>query len=79
MTFKLLKAGIMVLIVRYSLKIFFIRCPIGDYPFYMLIETSGSNERHDAEKLNYFLEKQMSTDTILDGVIVSEPSKINVI
>ncbi|KAJ8929675.1 hypothetical protein NQ314_017602 [Rhamnusium bicolor] len=25
--------------------------PIGEYPFYLLIETSGSNERHDAEKI----------------------------
>lgn len=43
----------------------------------MLIETSGSNERHDEEKLNDFLEKQMSTNAILDGVVVNEPSKIN--
>lgn len=44
----------------------------------MLIETSGSNETHDEEKLNHFLEKQMASDTISDGVIVNEPSKIHV-
>lgn len=53
-------------------------CPIGDFPFYMLIETSGSNEKHDKEKLNNFLEKQMSSESILDGVVVNEPSKIQV-
>ena len=31
--------------------------PIADNNFYMLIETSGSNEQHDEEKVQSFLEK----------------------
>ena len=31
--------------------------PIADNNFYMLIETSGSNEQHDEEKVQNFLEK----------------------
>ena len=30
--------------------------PIATFPFYVLVETSGSNFDHDSEKLNSFLE-----------------------
>ncbi|XP_077297507.1 D-2-hydroxyglutaric acid dehydrogenase isoform X2 [Arctopsyche grandis] len=50
--------------------------PIGDYPFYVLIETSGSNESHDSEKLTEFLEKTMSSNLVLNGTYQTEPSRI---
>lgn len=42
----------------------------------MLIETSGSNQAHDEEKLNSFLQKAMDTSIIVDGVTTGEPSKM---
>ncbi|XP_069692075.1 D-2-hydroxyglutarate dehydrogenase, mitochondrial isoform X1 [Periplaneta americana] len=50
--------------------------PIGEFPFYMLIETSGSNGAHDEEKLNKFLEASMANGVVLDGTVASEPSRI---
>ena len=49
-----------------------------DYPFYVLIETSGSNSKHDEEKLNSFLENAMSSEIISDGTIATEVSKMKV-
>jgi D-2-hydroxyglutarate dehydrogenase len=42
----------------------------------MLIETSGSNQQHDEEKLNNFLQKAMETSLVIDGISTSEPSKM---
>ena len=42
------------------------------YPFYVLIETSGSNEVHDQEKLTNFLETCMMEDIISDGIIAQD-------
>lgn len=53
-----------------------LRSPLPDYPFYMLIETHGSNNVHDEEKLNSFLEDVMSNGLVLDGTVTSEPSKM---
>lgn len=44
----------------------------------MLIETRGSHEGHDAEKLNTFLENQLENGNVLDGTATNEPSKIQV-
>lgn len=55
-----------------------VRSPLSEYPFYVLIETSGSNAGHDEEKLNTFLEAAMSNGTVLDGTVTTEPSRINV-
>lgn len=52
--------------------------PVSDCPFYVLIETSGSNDEHDLHKLNTFLEKLMANSVVQDGTIASEPSKIKV-
>lgn len=52
--------------------------PIGLYPFYLLIETSGSNAEHDEEKLNKYLEKYLSNGIVLDGTVTNEPGKIKV-
>lgn len=53
--------------------------PISDYPFYVLVETQGSNEVHDEEKLTKFLSKEMESGLILDGTVTSEPAKMNTI
>ncbi|XP_065090994.1 D-2-hydroxyglutarate dehydrogenase, mitochondrial-like [Ochlerotatus camptorhynchus] len=50
--------------------------PIGEFPFYMLIETTGSNSSHDEEKVQDFLEHALSTGTVGDGVVTNEPSKM---
>ncbi|XP_053948681.1 D-2-hydroxyglutarate dehydrogenase, mitochondrial-like [Anastrepha ludens] len=43
--------------------------PISGYPFYMLLETSGSNVTHDLEKINKFVEIGMEKGEIIDGTI----------
>ncbi|XP_063379361.1 D-2-hydroxyglutarate dehydrogenase, mitochondrial [Cydia fagiglandana] len=53
--------------------------PIADFPFYVLVETHGSDETHDSEKLNRFLEREMGSGLILDGTVASEPAKIQTI
>ncbi|XP_034236299.1 D-2-hydroxyglutarate dehydrogenase, mitochondrial-like isoform X2 [Thrips palmi] len=53
-----------------------LRVPIKDCPFYMLIETSGSNSDHDEEKLSQFLENALEKNIIVDGIQASEPSRI---
>ncbi|XP_037299286.1 D-2-hydroxyglutarate dehydrogenase, mitochondrial [Manduca sexta] len=53
--------------------------PIADYPFYVLVETHGSDEGHDSEKLSRFLSKEMDSGLILDGTVTSEPAKIQTI
>jgi hypothetical protein len=55
-----------------------ISCPIPNMPFYILIETSGSNNAHDEEKLNNFLTTCLNENVILDGMTTSEPSKMKV-
>jgi len=59
--------------VRDNLKV---TNPIGDSPFYVLLETSGSNNEHDEQKLSAFLEKVMGDSLVLDGTLASEPSKM---
>ena len=45
------------------------------YPFYCLIETSGSNADHDAEKLEAFLEHVMGEEIVSDGVLAQDESQ----
>ncbi|KAB0797634.1 hypothetical protein PPYR_08627 [Photinus pyralis] len=49
--------------------------PIGKHEFYLLLETKGSDEEHDQQKLNKFLESVLSENLISDGAIASEPGK----
>lgn len=45
------------------------RHPLAEkHPFYILIETSGSNSEHDEEKLASFLEDIMEKEIVSDGV-----------
>lgn len=48
----------------------------GDYPFYCLIETSGSNTDHDSEKLTAFLEHVMGEGIVEDGVVAENETQI---
>ncbi|XP_041729434.2 D-2-hydroxyglutarate dehydrogenase, mitochondrial [Coregonus clupeaformis] len=50
--------------------------PITDCPFYIVIETSGSNPTHDEEKLHQFLEEAMTSSLIIDGTVATEEAKI---
>lgn len=47
-----------------------------DSPFYVLIETSGSNSTHDEEKLNNFLEQAMASGLVTDGTVATDDKKI---
>ncbi|XP_077394163.1 D-2-hydroxyglutarate dehydrogenase, mitochondrial [Festucalex cinctus] len=49
--------------------------PITDCPFYVVIETSGSDPRHDEEKLHNFLEEAMTSSLVTDGTLATEESK----
>ncbi|KAI4181677.1 MAG: hypothetical protein LQ348_004983, partial [Seirophora lacunosa] len=48
----------------------------GDYPFYCLIETSGSNTQHDKEKLESFLESLMGEEVVSDGVLAQDETQV---
>lgn len=55
-----------------------ISCPLPSAPFYILLETSGSDGTHDEDKLNKFLNICMDRNYIIDGLTTSEPSKMKV-
>jgi FAD/FMN-containing dehydrogenase len=40
-----------------------------EYPFYLLVETSGSNAQHDREKLMAALEAVMANQLVKDGIV----------
>lgn len=50
--------------------------PISDCPFYIVIETSGSDPDHDSQKLHNFLEEAMTSLLVADGTVATEDSKI---
>ncbi|KDN38642.1 putative DLD2-D-lactate dehydrogenase [Tilletiaria anomala UBC 951] len=53
-----------------------VKDPFSDrYPFYVLIETSGSKKDHDDEKLTGLLEELMESETIVDGVLAQDESQ----
>ncbi|KAK5654190.1 hypothetical protein OQA88_7621 [Cercophora sp. LCS_1] len=45
-------------------------------PFYCLIETSGSNAEHDAEKLQTFLESVMESGVVSDGTLAENETQL---
>ncbi|ORZ08713.1 hypothetical protein BCR42DRAFT_382489 [Absidia repens] len=47
-----------------------------EYPFYVLIETSGSNKDHDDEKLTNYLENMMVDEVAQDGVVAQDETQI---
>lgn len=48
----------------------------GEYPFYVLIETSGSNKEHDDEKLENFLGNAMEEGLVDDGIIAQDEAQV---
>ena len=46
------------------------------HPFYVLIETSGSNKDHDDDKLQTLLEDLMETGLIADGVLAQDETQV---
>lgn len=46
-------------------------------PFYMLIETAGSNDEHDQEKMNTFLETMMEEGLVVDGAVAQGAAQRN--
>ncbi|KAI4466384.1 d-2-hydroxyglutarate dehydrogenase mitochondrial [Holotrichia oblita] len=56
-----------------------LKSPITDYPFYVLVETQGSNIAHDEDKMNKFLEMAMKTGVVEDGTVTNEDSKMKAI
>jgi len=44
-------------------------------PFYILVETHGSNEAHDTEKLNGFLERAMGEGLVTDGTVAQDTTQ----
>ncbi|KAG9343555.1 hypothetical protein JZ751_013721 [Albula glossodonta] len=50
--------------------------PITESPFYIVIETAGSNAAHDEEKLHNFLETVMESSLVTDGTVATEDAKI---
>ena len=54
----------------------YLRNPFSEiYPFYVLIETSGSNKDHDSDKLATFLESVMEKQIAKDGVFAQDASQ----
>ncbi|EFW22746.1 hypothetical protein D8B26_006327 [Coccidioides posadasii str. Silveira] len=47
----------------------------GSYPFYCLIETSGSNGEHDSAKLEAYLEHVMGESIVEDGVLAQDDTQ----
>ena len=52
--------------------------PISESPFYVLMETSGSNETHDEEKLNDLIEELMTNGFVQDGTVAADLTQIKV-
>ena len=52
--------------------------PLPDHPFYMVIETAGSRDTHDEEKLSLFLEEAMQRELVSDGVLATDTSQVKV-
>lgn len=51
--------------------------PLQDYPFYVLVECSGSNGDHDEEKLTSLLQAVMDSGAALDGTVATDSTKIS--
>ncbi|XP_030631201.1 D-2-hydroxyglutarate dehydrogenase, mitochondrial [Chanos chanos] len=70
--FEFLDAACMNLLVKH-LKL---SNPITESPFYIVIETAGSDAAHDEEKLHNFLEEVMTSSLVTDGTVATEEAKI---
>ncbi|EPY54273.1 D-lactate dehydrogenase [Schizosaccharomyces cryophilus OY26] len=50
-----------------------------EHPFYVLLETQGSNKEHDEQKLNELIENLIEKEVIADGVIAQDESQLRVL
>lgn len=50
---------------------------VSPYPFYILLETAGSNEEHDEQKLENLLTLALEEDIIADGTLAQDVSQAN--
>lgn len=50
--------------------------PLSEQPFYVLLETHGSNDTHDKEKLDVCLENAMTEGFVVDGIIAQDQTQI---
>lgn len=51
--------------------------PLADpHPFYCLVETSGSNAEHDADKLSAFLESVLESGIVSDGTLAADETQM---
>lgn len=48
----------------------------GEYPFYVLIETSGLNRDHDMEKIEAFLGAAMEDGSVSDGIVAQDETQL---
>jgi FAD/FMN-containing dehydrogenase len=46
------------------------------FPYYILVETHGTNPQHDEEKMQSFLEKSLEGEFVLDGVLAQDLSQV---
>ena len=54
-----------------------VRDPLSEQtPFYVLIETAGSNKDHDEEKLSTLLEHLMDNSIVVDGALAQDSTQI---
>ncbi|PKY22829.1 FAD-binding domain-containing protein [Rhizophagus irregularis] len=52
--------------------------PLEDnYPFYVLVEISGSNKYHDDDKLQNFLEDLLANEIVKDGVVAQDETQMS--
>jgi len=50
--------------------------PLSEQPFYVLLETHGSNDTHDKEKLDACLENAMMEGFVVDGLIAQDQTQV---
>ncbi|GFO13968.1 D-2-hydroxyglutarate dehydrogenase, mitochondrial [Plakobranchus ocellatus] len=50
--------------------------PLSEFPFYVLVECSGSDGTHDEEKLMKMLQAVMNRGEALDGIVATDYAKI---
>lgn len=46
------------------------------YPYYILVETHGTNSQHDEEKMQLFLQRSFEAGVVLDGVLAQDLTQV---
>ncbi|XP_006875297.1 PREDICTED: d-2-hydroxyglutarate dehydrogenase, mitochondrial [Chrysochloris asiatica] len=70
--FEFMDAGCMRLVQQHL----HLSCPVRESPFYVLVETSGSNMEHDEAKLAAFLEDALDSGLVTDGTVATDQRKM---